>query len=157
MHQHLRTELDQVRDAVRQVRAGSADPAAVRESINAMAVRQNYWTLGAFCAAYCRVLTVHHTIEDVAWFPALAAAGDDLREVTEKLHAEHEQIAGLLVALDDALVALIAERAGSDRDAGHALDAVDAVVEDLSRVLLRHLSEEEDALLPALGHLLVEG
>lgn len=156
VHQHLRGELRQIQDAAGQVRAGSADAGAVRASINGMAMRQNYWTLGAFCAAYCRVLTVHHTIEDLSWFPAFAAVDDDLRAVTEKLHAEHEVIAGLLVALDDALVALVTPVTPAT-PVGDGLDAVEAVVRELSRVLLQHLDDEEAALLPALGHLLVEG
>ena len=46
-----------LRDLIEQVAAGHRDPAAVRSFINRMTIRQNGWTLGAFCASYCRVVT----------------------------------------------------------------------------------------------------
>jgi hypothetical protein len=58
IHDHLRAELQQVRDVVEQVAEGRGDRAAARSLVNRMTLRQNYWSLGAFCAAYCRVLTV---------------------------------------------------------------------------------------------------
>ena len=34
--------------------------------INTMTMRQNNWTLGAYCESYCRIVTGHHTLEDGA-------------------------------------------------------------------------------------------
>jgi hemerythrin-like domain-containing protein len=154
VHQHLREELDQIRAAVAQVSAGRSEAGTARASINAMAMRQNYWSIGAFCATYCRVVTTHHTIEDVAWFPTLAQGSAQMSETIASLHAEHEVISGLLVALDDALVALVADPSAV---AAVALAAAGAAVESLSDALLAHLDREEGALLGPLGEVLVEG
>jgi hypothetical protein len=152
VHDHLREELAQIIGAVRQVVAGSTGAELARASINAMSIRQNYWTLGAFCAAYCRVVTMHHTIESQAWFPALAGGEPGLGEVVDRLHEEHEVIAGLLVDLDDALVALV----GADPRPG-AAGRLEVAVTRLRDALLAHLDDEESALLGPLGRILVEG
>ena len=153
VHDHLRQELAQITDAVRQVVAGTGDPGQARASINAMSIRQNYWTLGAFCAAYCRVVTMHHTIESQAWFPVLAEGEPDLGQVVQRLHEEHEVIAGMLVELDDALVALI----GADDPQPAAVPRLQTAVDRLARALLTHLDDEESALLEPLGRILIEG
>ena len=72
-------------------------------------MRQNYWTLGAFCASYCRVVSVHHTIEDERMFVELRGGDADLGPVLDRLSEEHEEIAGVLTRLDRALVAMITD------------------------------------------------
>ena len=71
VHDHLRGELDQLRDLVGQVARGTTDPGAVRSYLNRMAIRQNGWTLGTFCATYCRTVANHHVLEDRSVFPHL--------------------------------------------------------------------------------------
>ena len=112
VHDHLRAELEQVRDIVRQVREGHTSVGSARSVINTMTMRQNNWTLGAYCASYCRIVTGHHTNEDRGIFPHLLRSDPALAPVVTRLHDEHEVIAGLLDGLDRALVALVA-------DAGH--------------------------------------
>lgn len=148
IHDHLRGELKQVRDAVEQVAAGRSDPAAARGLINRLTMRQNDWTLGAFCASYCRLVTTHHTIEDVQMFPRLAAAQESLGPVLHRLEAEHEVIAEVLSALDAALVAMVRD---PDR-----LGDVRAQVDLLDDVLLSHLDYEEQELVEPLGRLRID-
>lgn len=145
VHAHLRDELAQIRDVVAQVVDGETDAGAARHLINDLTVRQNYWTLGSFCAAYCRVVAIHHTIEDQTMFPGLASRVPSLAPVIERLSHEHEQIAEVLVALDDALVAMVTDSPG--------LAQVQARAEELSAALLAHLAYEEEQLLPAIGRL----
>ena len=45
----------------------------MRSFINRMTIRQNGWTLGAFCESYCRIVAGHHTLEDQSIFPHLRA------------------------------------------------------------------------------------
>jgi DNA-binding transcriptional ArsR family regulator len=45
-----------------------------------MALRQNDWTLGAFCSRYCRAVAQHHTLEDDAIFPHLQSGDLQLVE-----------------------------------------------------------------------------
>src|SRR3954447_18484944 len=83
VHEHLRDELGRIIVAIDEVAAGAADPGAARSMINALAIRQNYWTLGSFCAAYCRMLSMHHGIEDAAMFPGLLERDPSLEPVVE--------------------------------------------------------------------------
>jgi hemerythrin-like domain-containing protein len=145
VHAHLREELQQIRDVVAQVADGETDISAARNHINHLTMRQNYWTLGSFCAAYCRVVAIHHTIEDQTMFPGLAAHEPALAPVIARLSAEHVTIAEVLTGLDDALVAMITDPAG--------LSHVQARTEQLATQLLEHLAYEEEQLLPAIGRL----
>ncbi|MBE3014428.1 LLM class flavin-dependent oxidoreductase [Microbispora sp. NEAU-D428] len=145
IHDHLRGELTQIRDALEQVAAGRSDAAALRSMINELTMRQNYWTLGTFCASYCRLLTTHHTIEDEHMFPMLVAAQESLAPVVARLEQEHEVIAGVLTELDAALVAMIED---PDR-----LDGVRDRVDLLSDVLLSHLRYEEEELVEPIARL----
>ncbi|MBP2705853.1 hemerythrin domain-containing protein [Microbispora sp. RL4-1S] len=145
IHDHLRRELAQVRDAVEQVAEGRVEAAALRSMISELTMRQNYWTLGAFCASYCRLLTTHHTIEDEHMFPSLARAQESLAPVVKRLEQEHEIVAEVLTDLDAALVAMIED---ADR-----LDGVREQVDLLSEVLLSHLAYEEEELVEPLARL----
>ncbi|GII57390.1 hypothetical protein Pth03_57790 [Planotetraspora thailandica] len=145
IHDHLRQELAQIRDALEQVADGQGDAAALRSMINQLTMRQNYWTLGTFCASYCRLLTTHHTIEDEHMFPMLAQAEQELAPVVERLEEEHEVIASLLTGLDAALVAMIEDP--------EQLGGVREQVDLLSDALLSHLRYEEEELVEPLARL----
>lgn len=155
IHNHLRGELSQIRQAAIDVAAGVLPPAAARDLINRMTMRQNRWTLGSFCAAYCRVVTLHHTIEDTSMFPALAAAAPQLAPVLERLSAEHEVIAEVLDRFDRALVLLVIESEADDAAAGTPMPdgpaEIARLAAELSDLLLSHLAYEEDQLADGLG------
>jgi hypothetical protein len=148
VHNHLRSELGQLRGVVEQVAAGHTTPGLARSLINRMSMRQNYWSLGAFCATYCRVLTLHHAIEDSTMFVSLLEGDVDLAPVIERLSAEHEVVAGILTRLDQALVAMV-----KDPD---QLGVVQSEVERLGDVLLSHLDYEEEELLEPIRRLGIE-
>ncbi|MFD1934309.1 MULTISPECIES: LLM class flavin-dependent oxidoreductase [Nonomuraea] len=145
VHDGLREELAEIRKGLEQVAAGRGEVAALRSLINRLTMRQNYWTLGSFCASYCRVVTTHHTIEDERMFPALRAAQASLAPVIDRLEEEHEVIAGLLTGLDAALVAMVEDPDGIDG----VRDALDA----LAGALLSHLEYEEQELVEPLARL----
>ena len=145
VHNHLRQELEQLRQVVRDVVQGNSSAAAARSHLNQMAMRQNYWTLGAFCAAYCRVVSTHHAIEDQRMFPDLRRADDTLGPVLDRLAAEHVVIAGVLDEVDAALVAMVADES--------RLGEAESAVDHLADVLLAHLADEEDQLLGPIGRL----
>jgi len=145
IHDHLRAELEQLRGLVAQVLAGALDPAAARGRINVMTMRQNAWTIGAYCASYCRLVATHHTIEDQALFPRLRAGDPRLDAVVDRLHAEHEVIHDVLEGVDRALLDLVGP--GAD---GSALRRA---VDELTDSLLSHLSYEEHELVEPLARL----
>ena len=143
VHDALRAELERLRDLVEHVGHGTVDPTDVRSFINRMTIRQNNWTLGAFCESYCRVVTQHHTLEDRAVFPHLRRSDPELVPVLDRLAAEHETIADLLERVDGALVELVA----ADHD---GIGGVKTTVDRLADTLLSHFAYEERELVEPL-------
>jgi alkanesulfonate monooxygenase SsuD/methylene tetrahydromethanopterin reductase-like flavin-dependent oxidoreductase (luciferase family)/hemerythrin-like domain-containing protein len=150
IHDALRAELEQVRSVLGQVATGHLSVGAARSTINTMAMRQNNWTLGAFCQSYCRIVTGHHTLEDRSVFPHLRRREPDLAPVLDRLHDEHEVIADVLDRLDQALVGLV-ETDGYGRAGTDVLDDLRRQVDVLTDTLLSHLAYEERELVPALA------
>ncbi len=146
VHDHLRSELTQIRDIVAQVRSGAMGIGSARSAINTMTLRQNNWTLGAYCAAYCRILTGHHTLEDRSIFPHLRHAEPGLAPVIDRLEREHEVIHDLLERLDEALVAMVTADGMPP-----ALAELSGALDLLTDALLSHLSYEERQLLAPLA------
>ena len=111
VHDHLRSELAQVRDVVEQVRRGLLSVGQARSVINTMTMRQNAWTLGAYCESYCRIVTGHHTLEDRSIFPHLRRRQPSLTHVIDRLEQEHHIIADVLEQVDEALVGIVGRTA----------------------------------------------
>ncbi len=145
VHDHLRAELDQVRDLVEQVAAGTLGVGAARSHINTMTMRQNNWTLGTYCESYCRLVTTHHSLEDASLFPHLRRADPDLVPVVDRLQEEHKVIHDVLEGVDKALVALV--------DGSGDINGLRAAVDLLDDTLLSHLSYEERELVEPLARL----
>jgi len=145
VHDHLRAELEQIRDLVEQVAAGSLGIGQARSHINTMTMRQNNWTLGVYCESYCRTVTTHHSLEDEALFPRLRRADPTLTPVVDRLQEEHLVIHDVLEGVDKALVALV--------DGSGTIDTLRAAVDLLDDALLSHLSYEERELVEPLARL----
>ncbi|TQM46073.1 LLM class flavin-dependent oxidoreductase [Pseudonocardia cypriaca] len=144
VHDHLRSELARVRDLVDQVVAGAVDAGTARSHISTMTLRQNNWTVGTYCESYCRVLTMHHTLEDQAMFPRLRRGDPRLAPVVDRLQQEHQAIHTVLELVDRALVAFVA---------GHDTHALHAAVDLLTDTLLSHLAYEERELVEPIARL----
>jgi hemerythrin-like domain-containing protein len=145
VHEHLRQELAKLREVIQEVREGRSSAAEARSYLNGMTMRQNYWTLGAFCAAYCRVVSIHHAIEDAQLFPDLKAADQSLTPILDRLRHEHEGIAKVLSDIDTALVAMVEDE--------ERLDETEEAVDHLSDALLAHLKYEEEQLVEPIERL----
>ncbi|HEX6444708.1 MAG TPA: LLM class flavin-dependent oxidoreductase [Streptosporangiales bacterium] len=145
VYDQLRAELSQVRDLVEQVRAGLVTVGDARSTLNEMTLRQNNWTLGAYCASYCRVVAGHHSLEDDAIFPHLRRSQAELGPVIDRLVEEHKVIHEVLENVDRALVELVAR----PDDLSGLQEAVDV----LTDTLLSHLSYEEYQLVEPLARL----
>jgi hypothetical protein len=142
VHDHLRQELTQIRDLIEQVRDSEIDVSEARSAISQMTLRSNSWTLGAYCASYCRLVTGHHTLEDQAVFPHLRAREPGLRPVLDRLADEHEIIHKVLEDVDAELVELL-----RNPDFSRLQQAADV----LTDVLLSHLAYEEAQLIEPLA------
>ena len=144
VHDMLRRELAELRDLVRQVRQGIMTAGAARSELNKMALRQNDWTLGAFCSRYCRVVATHHSLEDDSIFPHLAR-DPGLKPVIDRLTDEHHVIHDAIEAVDQALVAHLTHP--------DDFDPLQNAIDLLTDTLLSHLSYEERELVEPLARL----
>lgn len=142
---YLRAELMQLRDLIDQVRQGAVPAAQARSAVNEMTMRQNDWKLGEYCAAYCRVVTMHHGIEDESIFTYLRSREPALGPVLDRLGEEHETIHGILEQVDRALVGFV----GNPDSLAGLQDSVDT----LTDTLLSHLSYEEHEIVEPLARL----
>ncbi|WP_329206266.1 LLM class flavin-dependent oxidoreductase [Streptomyces sp. NBC_00683] len=142
-HDRLRSDLDRLRHVVRQVLEDGADPGGARSGIQKLSVRRNSWALGAYCASYCQVTTLHHTREDQDLFPHLRRSEPLLAPVLDRLAEEHHAVRGVIDRLDRALVAFIGD--GSGRD------GLQAAVDLLADALLSHLAYEERELIEPMA------
>ncbi|HEX3910430.1 MAG TPA: hemerythrin domain-containing protein [Solirubrobacteraceae bacterium] len=145
VHDMLRRELSELRDLLAQVRDGALGASEARSALNRMAMRQNDWTLGAFCARYCRAVASHHGLEDEAVFPHLARSDTTLEPVIDRLTEEHLVIGDALENVDGALV----------RHINHPEDfePLQRALDLLTDALLSHLSYEEHELVEPLARL----
>jgi hypothetical protein len=140
IHDHLRTELTRLHGLVDDVRRGVLTAGAARSEVHAMSLRQNNWTLGAYCQSYCGFVNGHHSLEDASVFPHLRRAEPEAAPVLDRLSEEHIVIHGLLDHVDTVLVRLV-----NDADEA-ALDAVEECLQTLGDRLLSHLAYEEREL-----------
>lgn len=145
VHNGLRAELAQVYDLIDQVVAGTMDVGTARSHINQMTMRQNKWTLGTYCESYCRIVTLHHTIEDQSLFPHLRRGDPRLAPVIDRLKQEHHAIHDVLDGVDRALVTFVSTADG--------MAGLRAAVHLLSDTLLSHLAYEERELVEPIARL----
>lgn len=143
VHDHLRKELSELRDVVAQVRDGAMSAGDARSALSEMALRQNDWTLGAFCSRYCRAVAQHHTLEDDSVFPHLRRADGQLGPVIDRLTEEHLVIHDAIEEVDRALVHHLEHPDDFDR--------LQTAIDVLSDTLLSHLSYEEHELVEPLA------
>jgi hemerythrin-like domain-containing protein len=143
VHDHLRQELDQIRRLVESVESGAVSPSEALVSLGEFTIRQNNWTIGAYCAAYYRMVALHHGLEDRDVFPHLRSCEQQLEPVIDRLSDEHNVIHDVLEELDRALVKLV-ENPNDFADLRRATDI-------LTDALLSHLSYEERQLVEPLA------
>jgi Hemerythrin HHE cation binding domain len=145
VHDMLRTELTQLRGLLAQVEEGALAAGDARAALHEMALRQNDWTLGAFCSRYCGVVAQHHGLEDDSIFPHLVRADPALGPVIGRLNEEHLVIHDAIQRVDRALVEHI------DRPRDYA--PIQAAIDLLTDALLSHLAYEEEELVEPLARL----
>ena len=145
VHDMLRRELEELRGILDQVREGAASAGDARAALNEMALRQNDWALGAFCARYCAVVDGHHRLEDSQIFPHLRRSEPDLEPVIDRLEEEHVVIHDAIHGVDAALVHHMTHPGDFTR--------IQQALDLLSDALLSHLSYEEWELVEPLARL----
>ena len=146
IHDHLRDNMVVLGRLIQRASRGEASAEDVRDETADLVMVSNYRRFGTLCGQYCQFVHGHHSIEDQALFPAIAAQGPAFKAIAERLQAEHVVVHQLLERLIDALIRL-ADAPGED----NFEDAVE-VFRALEKVLLSHLHYEEEAIGDALGY-----
>jgi iron-sulfur cluster repair protein YtfE (RIC family) len=111
-------------------------------------------TVRAGWVTFTRQLSVHHTAEDTALWPALRAKVTRAAEIAvlDDMAAEHAQIDPLLAQVDRALTeAAEAAQAADSTSGGDGGDALTASADELRRLLSSHLRHEENEALPLVA------
>jgi len=145
VHDHLRDNMKALAVLIERAASGKVTAAEVTADASALAMVTNYRRFGNLCGQHCQIVNVHHSIEDEAIFPAIAAQSEGFRAIADRLRAEHVVVHELLVRLIDALGDLATEP-GPAR-----FEAAVTIYRALERVLLSHLGYEEEAIGDALG------
>jgi hypothetical protein len=143
VHDNLRRELEKIHNIIKEVKTGDLSIDRARSALNELTVRQNNWTLGAYCASYCTRITRHHGIEDHSIFPHLRSADAGLAPVIDRLDQEHLIIHEVVEGVDRALVNLVR----TEKDFTELEEATNI----LSDTLLSHLAYEEQQLVEPLA------
>ena len=146
IHDHLRDNMKVLGRLIERAAEGRATAKEVRAETADLVMISNYRRFGTLCGQYCQFVHGHHSIEDQALFPSIAAQGPAFKAIADRLQAEHVVVHTLLERLIDALIKLADAPGQSNFD-----DAV-TVYRALEKVLLSHLHYEEDAIGDALGY-----
>lgn len=91
----------------------------------------------------------HHRIEDAVYFPKFRALDPRMERGFDLLEADHHAIHAALEITVGSARGLLASMPQSDRDA-RAADDHAAHAATLTQLLLRHLADEEDLVIPAM-------
>src|SRR5262249_12770513 len=140
---YLRSELDNLRNIATQVLAGVMEAGTARSALNEMTLRQNDWTLNAYCARYCTTVTQHHTIEDRSVLPPLPRSGAALAPGLDRLAKEP---GGLHPPISDIGRAMVQVVAGPVTGGPSPEGALGRVTDGL----LSHLADEGEGLLAGI-------
>ena len=138
VHDSLRKhgrELGRVTDIFREGRLGAAD------FQRAFVPRLNH---------FLQHLNGHHQIEDSAYFPRFRALDPRMAAGFDILENDHGVIHESLLASADCARRLIASLGQAGDERSRAVDAYAAAAEQLLALLVRHLSDEEDLVIPAI-------
>ena len=96
------------------------------------------------CLRLCQFLHAHHTAEDRLMFPALTRSAPAHAAVFARLQMDHVQLNALLHTVQAAADRLVTT------DAAESRENLERLLGALETLLLRHLSEEEDGVVPTL-------
>jgi hypothetical protein len=145
IHAHYRQNVTFIGEVLDRIEAGLDDPAALPAALAAAPMFDNLRRVGTLCGEGCRMLQMHHDIEESHMFPDIdRKAPPGIAAVVVRLREEHQVIHELLRRLDAAAVQLEASPNAETFAAAHAVfDALAAAVES-------HFGYEETELEEAL-------
>ncbi len=89
----------------------------------------------------------HHQVEDFHYFPALARLDARLEEGFALLDADHRELEGHISALAETANGYLG---AAEAEARNAAGKLDAALGGFGRFLERHLTDEEDLIVPVI-------
>ena len=141
----LRRDLERVERLAAEV-AGGMDGAALEAELRELKTAGPLWQLKVNCLRYCRIVHLHHGLEDTLLFPALRETDPSIGPVVDRLEADHRRVSDLLDAVEAAAARLTAEEDDARAD-------VVSTLGELHGHLLEHLDFEELEAGPVLRRL----
>ena len=105
--------------------------------------------LGRLGSAFCGELHMHHNIEDAHYFPVLAPLDARVARGFELLDADHHAIDPMLQAFADRANAVLRDPIPGG-DLTDRLGAVGRELDGMAIALDRHLTDEEELVVPVL-------
>lgn len=149
IHRHYLMDMARIAAVLQRIEMGDAAPEDLRQIVLATDMGENFRVFGSLCGQECKILTMHHDIEQASMFPRLETAGGGVfADIVAKLRAEHEVVHELLVRLERAAMALM-----YDQTAENFADAA-AIFRKLETVIRSHFKYEETELAEAIGYYL---
>ena len=145
VHRMLRRDLERVERLAAEV-AGGMDGAALEAELRELKTTGPLWQLKVNCLRYCRIVHLHHGLEDTLLFPALRETDPSIGPVVDRLEADHRRVSDLLDAVEAAAARLTAEEDDARAD-------VVSTLGELHGHLLEHLDFEELEAGPVLRRL----
>lgn len=137
IHQMLRNDLTVCRELATEVAAGAA-AADVVDRLAELQANSPIWNLQVNCLYHCRIVHMHHGLEDRDMFPALRRSNPELGVVVDRLESDHRAISVLL----DNVKSLA--RKLDDATTSDERDTLVIALRDLATCLLEHLAFEEE-------------
>jgi hypothetical protein len=146
IHRHHLIKMNRVAAVLARIAAGDDPPEALAAIILSTDMRRNLRAAGTICGEQCRVLGMHHNIEEFSMFPRLEAQGNAaLASLIAQLRREHEVVHALLVRLESAAEALVVDPAPGSFDRAHV------IFRQLRAVVVSHFGYEEAEIGEAIG------
>jgi hypothetical protein len=136
VHAHIRRDLEIVRGLAAQAVDGVSGP-QLHEQLQELKRGSILWRLQVDCLRHCRLVHLHHHLEDAEFFVELREANPALSPVIDRLEADHRRISEDLDAVEAAAKAL------ADEQGVEAREALVQTLSALERNLLEHLEYEE--------------
>jgi iron-sulfur cluster repair protein YtfE (RIC family) len=140
VHDSLRNHGNHLEEVTNAFREGRVDPLSYRQHF-AQGLNQ-----------FLQHLNGHHQIEDQHYFPKFRSLDEQMLPGFELLERDHEQIHSALLASAEAANSFLAAFGQSADTLKREGDAYALQSSRLLALLMRHLADEEDLVIPAMLH-----
>jgi hypothetical protein len=146
IHAGYLRDMARIAAVIDRIEAGDAPPAHLAQIVLSSNMAENYRAFGSLCGQECRILTMHHNIEEHHMFPEVEhRAPSPFAAIVAKLRSEHKIVHELLERLAAAAHDMM-------QDPGpEGFAELRAIFAHLHKTVASHFHYEETALEEAIG------